>query len=483
MPEASFGYCVATRGVHSPYWKEDSTMISAACLLAATALMQQAPTPVRDNWDFKFKKFLIGAWWGPSATDAEMKLYKEAGFNVVMGGRYMQLDDYGNSDKGVKELDLAQKYGLGLLFDTYTKNDHPWGGLKDSGYDGHPNHHAASLPELKWLYDRLGKHPALIGFMIGDDQGQVSDRTDACTKFLFSLPKPHLFPWLCGWISPSNLAEHNNPMCDPQIYPTLYSWGQSAEKHVRDYATTYWDTSRRCQKEGVVFWPMFNAGSPEPDGDPKSIGGYLPSDSLMRFPAYAAVAYGAEGIFYFCYSGGNISKVGPWETNEAAKAALTRQYPVVKAINRRIGSWGPMLIGRTSTGLFGSGFSPLSGVSGLEAGCATPENGKLVEAMNGELMVGVLTQKGKRPLAMVVNCRTSKGFGDLPSRTVTLRFSPKVSSVRGLDGPAPRLVDGREVTLTLEPGGGMLLELSGTGLDALCSAEAIYRGNVPAPKG
>src|SRR5512140_3355089 len=124
-------------------------MISVACLLAATALAQQAPTPVRDNWDFKFKKFLIGAWWGPSATDAEMKLYKEAGFNVVMGGRYMQLDDYSNPDKGVQELDMAGKYGLGLLFDTYTKNEHPWGGIPGtfSGY-----HHPSTLPELKWLY-------------------------------------------------------------------------------------------------------------------------------------------------------------------------------------------------------------------------------------------------------------------------------------------------------------------------------------------
>jgi len=104
-------------------------MITSICLAFTLASAGQAPPPVlcRDHWDFKFKSFVIGAWWGPGATDAEMKLYKEAGFNVVMGGRYMQLDDYGDPNKGVRELDLAQKYGLGLLFDTYTKNEHPWG--------------------------------------------------------------------------------------------------------------------------------------------------------------------------------------------------------------------------------------------------------------------------------------------------------------------------------------------------------------------
>ena len=451
-------------------------MTTTVCLCLAVLAGFQAPAPVhaRDHWNFKFKKLVIGAWWGPGATDPEMKLYKEAGFNVVMGGRYMQLDDYGDPGKGVKELDLAQKYGLALLFDTYTKKEHPWGGVKNTEADGQGYHHAASLAELKWLYDRLGKHPALVGFMIGDDQGSVSPRTKACTDFLHSLPKPQLFPWLCGWIAPSNLAQNDNPICDPQIYPTLYSWGDGADKHVRSYANTYWSMSRECIKHGVMFWPMFNAGSPEPDGDPKSIGGYLPSDSLMRFPAYAAIAYGAEGIFYFCYSGGNISKVGPWDTDAAARAALTRQYPVVKAINARIGAWGPLVIGCTSTGLFGTGFTGVSGGPDTDAGLATPGPGKLIVKMNGQLLVGILTQKGRRPLAMVVNCRTSKGFGDLPNRVVSLRLSPRVAHIKVFAGADSRTVDGNELTLTLEPGGGQLLELDGTGLTELCSEAGIY---------
>ncbi len=99
---------------------------------------------VRERWHFKFGKFVIGAWWGPDATDAEMRSYRDAGFNVVMTGRYMQMADYGNADKALQELDLARKYGLGVLFDTYTKNDRPWGGKADP-YEPHPVHHPATL--------------------------------------------------------------------------------------------------------------------------------------------------------------------------------------------------------------------------------------------------------------------------------------------------------------------------------------------------
>ena len=150
--------------------------LAAAPLLAAGAAGATDAKNPRAGWNFKFKGFLIGAWWGPGASDAEVKIYMEAGFNVVMVGRYMQLDGYGDAAKGLKELDLAHKHGLGVMFDTYTKNDRPWGG-KSGQVDGHPTHHAASLIELKWLHKTVGKHPALVGFMIGDDKSALEKLT------------------------------------------------------------------------------------------------------------------------------------------------------------------------------------------------------------------------------------------------------------------------------------------------------------------
>ena len=73
--------------------------------------------PVGDRWQFKFHKVNIGAWWGPTATDAEMKSNRDARFNVVMARRYMQLDSYGSADMALRELYLAGKYRLGVMFD------------------------------------------------------------------------------------------------------------------------------------------------------------------------------------------------------------------------------------------------------------------------------------------------------------------------------------------------------------------------------
>jgi hypothetical protein len=434
----------------------------------------------RDRWNFQFKDFVIGAWWGPGPTQAEVKLYKEAGFNVVMIGRYMQLDNYGDANRGLKELDLAHRYGLGVMFDTYTKNDRPWGG-KVGPTDDHPFHHPASLPELQWLYEQFGHHPALIGFMIGDDQGSMSGRSIACTEFLYAQKGPHRMPWLCGWISPANLAEHNNPIVNPQIYPTLYSWSLPAEELARQYAVAYAGYSRQCRDRGLIFWPMFNVAPPARDT--------IVSDSLVRFPACAALAYGAEGIWYFTYNGNGLQREGTYPTEEEARQALTPLYPVAKEINPRIAAWGRRVMGRTSTGLFGTAFGAKlpawpfqEDTPALRAAEAlvSPEKGKLIETMSEDLLAGILTRAGRKPLVMVVDCRASKTFGGLPPREVTVRFAPAVSRIQALAEKGGPTIRGNEAKLTLQAGGGQMLELDGKGLDTLCSTKAIYAPPAPA---
>lgn len=408
-------------------------------------------TRTRDKWDFRYKGFLIGAWWGPSATDAELKLYREAGFNVVMVGRYMQLDDYADIEKCIKELDLAKKYGLWVMFDTYTKNDHPWGGKAWKEPYDHPFHHASSLEELVWLYDKIGNHPALLGFMIGDDQGEVTPRTDDCTNFLLRQPKPHLMPWLCGWIPPKNLAEHNNPIANPQIYPTLYEWNLSADILAIRYISAYANWGIECRKYGVIFWPMFNV-APPPGTD------YLPSDSLARFPAYLALAFGAEGIWYFLYNGGGIQRYGQYSTEEEVRRALTPLYRVVKKVNNRISAWGDKVVGRECIAVFSTAFPHYSEMSKIE-GFKKPGKGELIEDMDENLIAGVLTKKKENKLVMVVDCRVSKNWGDIKDREVNIRFSSAVKRVAILEEAKSRIISGNRVTLTLEAGGGQMLEI------------------------
>ena len=110
-------------------------------------------------WNFRYRAFPIGAFNGPAATDAEYRVYKDCGFNVVITPRYSH---YGGYDKVAEALDLAHKHGLAAVLETYTHHTRPWGGKAGKWYR-HRSHHPATLPELKWIHERYGKHPALIG--------------------------------------------------------------------------------------------------------------------------------------------------------------------------------------------------------------------------------------------------------------------------------------------------------------------------------
>ena len=446
-----------------------------AALAAGSAAAQERTSP-RDGWDFAFKPFAIGAWWGPDATDAELAAYRQAGFNIVMCGRYMQLDDYGHADRGLKELDLARKHGLAVMFDTYTKNDKPWGG-KAGQLDGHPTHHAASLVELQWLHKRLGKHPALIGFMIGDDKSALTPRLADCTAFLRSAA-PHLMPWICqNRPNPQSLAEHGNPIFNPQIYPTLYDWASPADAQARSTCASFAMMRRACRDHDLLFWPMINVASQQKDARGFA---HLASDSLARFPIFAAVAYGAQGLWYFTYNGGALQAKGPHATEQAVKKALTPLYPIVQKANGRLAQWGPRLLGRECVGLFatawtGSGwpFDPPGGAPTRE-NLTAPGQAKIIEAMSGQLLVGILTREGEPPLAMVVDCRTSKGWADLPPRQVEITFHSTVDGLAILDGEKPRQVEGRFLELTLPAGGGQLVELRGPNAAHLATMASIY---------
>ncbi|MEJ5251584.1 MAG: hypothetical protein HPY54_06365 [Chthonomonadetes bacterium] len=411
-----------------------------------------APRPI-DVWQFRYRGFVIGAWWGPAASDPALRLYREAGFNVVMAGRYMQMDGYGDADRGMRELDMAHRHRLWVMFDTYTMNDRPWGGRRwEEPYD-HPTHHPASLAELQWLYERIGRHPALLGFMIGDDQGEVSPRAQACTRFLFEQGKPHLMPWLCGWIPPENLARHNNPICNPQIYPTLYERQLPAEQLALRYVSAYASYSRQCRQYGVLFCPMFNATFPPSER----------TDSLVRFPAYLALAYGAKGIWYFTYSMDNdtaIQRYGHYQTLEEAKRSLTPLYPVVKEINGRIALWGEKVLGHECARVYCTAFQREQ-IPADNPPFVRPAEGETVQAMHDDLLAGVLEQKGKPPLVMALDCRASKGWNDLPPREVEIRFAREVTQILVYEGRQPRTLRGNVARLTLQAGGGQLLELRG----------------------
>jgi len=416
-------------------------------LAGAACLGAEPGRSPRDGWNFNVKEFIIAAWCPPAPTDAEYRFYKQAGFNLVMGPRYPLPD---------KALELARKHGLMVMIDTYTPNDRPWGG-KAGKYTPHPTHHPATLPELKWLHARYGKHPALAGYLLGDDYGSLPPELIETTNWLRK-NAPHLFPWICqNRFSPDSLAKHGNPFANPQIYPTLYQRNQPAAKQAELFCGALEALRASCRRYDLISWPMFNVSGIGTDSK-------VESDSLVRFQVYASLAYGAQGIWYFTYRGyGSLvgGKEGgrAFETDEEVKAQLDPKWTVARDANHRVAAWGPMLLGRKADRVYHTGVWPVRSQPQ-----ARPGSGKVIARMSDGLLVGILRKAGEAPLAMVVDKRVDKRPQARSPRAVEVRFSDAVTSIVVFEKGGGRIIQGPAVKLSLSSGGGQLLKLLGKGV-------------------
>ena len=400
------------------------------------------------QWNFKFKQFPIGAFNGPAATDAEYQVYKECGFNVVITPRYIH---YGGYDKVDKALDLARKHGLGAVVETYTHHTRPWGGKAGKWYR-HRSHHPATLEELKWIHERYGKHPAVIGYMLADDVGNLPDQVVETTKWLRETA-PHLWPWVCQLtLKTGSLARAGNPLVIPQLYATLYKSHYPPTNRMQYYCRQV-DTLRRCcLGQGLLPQPMFNVSTWRKP---------IKSDSVVRFQVYASIAYGAQGIWYFTYRdfGSLVNGKARGDTVEGVRAIRDVKWAVAEEANHRVAAWGPNLLWREVREIY---HSPLKGwelPGHLQAG-----SDKLIVKMSDDLLVGIPRKDGAAPLAMVVDKRVDDGYKTIKPRQVEITFSKAVKSLDILEKGRSTKVDGRTVRLTLKAGGGQLLQLNGTGL-------------------
>ncbi len=427
----------------------------------------------RQGWDFKFKDFVIGAWWGPRATDAEVLVYKEAGFNLAMAGRYMWGDDAAfakdkstfNPQAGTIEslkghLDLLEKHEVAALIDVYYLNYPTTGQWWNPAHEDEPSLYdrygsEANLSagkstdtSIKWLQEIFGDHPALAGYLLGDDKGELPADIVAATHFLRETA-PHLLPWVCqNVMNAQSLAQAGNPIMDPQMYPTLYQKNQPATEQARLYCEQLQQLRQDCLKYDLIMWPMFNSCG-------------VNSDSLTRFQIYSSLAYGAQGIWNFHYEGGFVKRprefFNGFTTVEEMKEHLSPTWHDAKSANQRVTNWGPKLLGRIAAVIYQS--------EGTNATERTPAKGQLVEKMNDNLLVGILYKPDEPLLAMVVDKRVSIERNALPPREVKLQFADTVIQIDVLESDSVKTSFRNVIELTLPAGGGQLLKLHGNSIN------------------
>ena len=208
------------------------------------------------------------------------------------------------------------------------------------------------------------------------------------------------------------------------------------------------------------FWPLFALGD----------GGGVPdisSDSLIRVQAFSAIAYGARGLYYYCYEHGVWNATCSDPTPGACNYEPLANYMVVKKVNADAAKWGTMLLESRHTGAVRSPSDPQNDHS------IAPGPGRVVEQMDDQLLVGVFSDGLEEDTGylVVVDLRTDVAPGAVPPRTVTLSINPACSAAvvpgdeQGWFAEAnPELhrgaAAGSRVTVRLHGGGGALLRLT-----------------------
>ena len=384
---------------------------------------------------FKFEDFVIGAWWGPDPSESNYKAYVDAGFNVLMTYRNRANakygEDYQNPDL---EFELAEKLNIPMMLDTYMKNETPWGGIAPDPPSEHPTHHPARLTQLQWLLKRYGKSPVLVGILLGDNCG-LHDYMAKNAAYMEEHASG-LFPWMSTNPSVDSQAKVPMPLLTTQNYPFLYQVDQPEFVKRKAYCDRL-EQDRQCaEKFNMALWPFLNCTD-------------RVSPSQLRFQAYACVAYGAQGIWYFHYNA-NV-----WDPKTERPGIL---YETAKESNQHISAMGRRLVGRRCVGVFHEKDKEEA------RNALKPDQEALLAELSEGIMAGVLVPeerlKAKDPEAesiVVVDKRTVKPGEDEPPIRKVFVSLPRKRAVTVLTEKGQRKEKTKRVELMLKAGGGALL--------------------------
>jgi hypothetical protein len=193
--------------------------------------------PPSDGYKLRFgagANFPISAWWGPIGYGAgksdytELDAYTKANFSMVMvSDRNNRLDaqnhtlncDASDPSRGWQasldyldeQVTQVEKRGMQSIFDTYRCL--PWGGAANSGGASQggggwvsqkhgvfvASNHKITLPEVKYLAQRMRNRTSCVGLLITDDGVDLHENELAEVEWMRQ-NTPELYPWVnqCG---------------------------------------------------------------------------------------------------------------------------------------------------------------------------------------------------------------------------------------------------------------------------------------------
>ena len=423
---------------------------------------------------FTMREFPIGTWGFPPSYVAGKPFfdeeycrdYKASGFNTIIHAFPWWDKAHCTMISFDEPMSLAEKTGLKVIIHTSALTTETWGRVdvpvEKYGRPG-PLHYVR-LPELKWLHERHGSSPALVGYLLNDNCG-LHDYSIECAQWLLE-NAPGLFPYMSTNPDPVGQSRAPMPIVSSQNYPYLYN-PDGEEKGLRKALCDTLERDRaHANRYDMAMWPIITLGN---------------TPSQIRFQVGSCLAYGAQAVWHFAY--------GPqhWDRKPAHEALQqANRYASTVA--------GPRVLGHRSIGVFHTG-------EDIANDALRPGPGQLIEAMDEQALVGVLVPEERfaarddtPDYLVVVDKRTAKfaerkeldeclkamsegkkapaSFSQLLGkmrsedpgpRPVRIQFGPRVKKVKAIlpDGTTRPLRlghDGAVETPPLRGGEGLLLK-------------------------
>ena len=220
-----------------------------------------------------------------------------------------------------------------------------------------PFSRGSSIPELKWITQELrrrGKLEQFAGIFVRDDTLTQSGVDIAATEWL-KANEPSFVPLVNqvgGATGPQTLYRTGLFISGPEQYSYAHScmdgncsdtsqesWNDKAMQQLNRHATNMLVDFRF----GLQSWPLFLVGAgngPLNSSNPDKGRGNIRSDSLVRWAAYSAVAFGAKGLYYYCWGGGIY-----WYNSDSSKPGRpTSTYQTVVEANADAAAWGDEML-------------------------------------------------------------------------------------------------------------------------------------------
>ena len=285
---------------------------------------------------------------------------------------------------------------------------------------------ARSNPVENYRADGFEDHPAVWGIDIGDEPsaldfphyGKVFNRVREIFPnqfpYLNLYPGYAMVPWntpdeVVAQLGVKNYAEYIEAYCrsvdSDYVCFDFYPYAANVPM--------FWENlgivADACRKTGRSLWIVLQVNSLHPE--------VFTSTNRLRLQAYSALAFGAENIFWACYTAG-------WWNNQVLdeNGEKTEQYDKLKQVNSELKALGEVYMKYRCTETQIVESEPMN-ASGFMGVCA--EDGK-------RLIVGAMESKLDHSSALMI-CAASDPMDEAPE-TVVVRFRAENAPVRALSG-------------------------------------------------